>query len=260
MMGGRPADITVGGACAFQLPYGPGCAGQARSLLGSAMSALGLPRELIDDGELAVSELATNAYQHAGRPAGPDRPVVVPELWVWARMCPAPQLVVSVFDADRTGLPRMGSAGPLEERGKGLGIVAAVSACWGCHPSRGRLGNRLVAGKATWCALPLPASWPDAGRLIEPSAAAQELVDALASRGVDASRRSDDKGVSVVQAGGLNVWVGPTSFSWRHGAGGYVRHPLVDLHEVAEQLVRRHEESDPAAGRSRSRPHERQTL
>jgi hypothetical protein len=42
--------------------------------------------------------LATNALNHGLR-AGPYDPVVPPELWIWRRITPAPQLVVAVFDA-----------------------------------------------------------------------------------------------------------------------------------------------------------------
>lgn len=256
MMSGKPADVTVDGACVARLRPGACGAAEARSLLVSTMRSLGLPRDLIEDGELAVSELATNAHQHAER-AGPDQLIIGPELWVWARTCPAPQLVVSVFDADRAALPRISSAGLLEEYGKGLGIVAAVSVRWGSHPSRCRLGDRPVAGKATWFALPLPVCWPGTEQVIALLAAVQELIDALAARGVDARCRSDDKGISVVQVGGLNVWVGPRAFSWRE-SGGYVRHPLVDLQEAAEQVVRLHEAYGPPAGRW-PRPYARQT-
>jgi hypothetical protein len=223
------------------------------------MTALGLPRTLIEDGELAVSELATNAYLHANH-AGPAAvPVVAPELWVWVRTCPAPELVVSVFDGDRSALPRITSADPLDECGKGLGIVAAVSASWGTHPSRSRLGNPPVRGKATWFALSLPDPWPGTDRIIPPWIAAQELVTALAARGIGAARRSDDKGISIVQVHGRNVWVGPSTFSWRERHGGYVHHPLVDLHEVAEQVVRLHEEQSdvPPGGPLASQPYAR---
>jgi hypothetical protein len=246
------SGVAGDGARFFQLVSGPRGAAQARSLLASAMGSLGLPGGLVEDRELAVSELATNAHQHADR-AGPAGPVVAPELWVWVRSRPVPQLVVSVFDADRAGLPRVGSAGLLEEHGKGLGLVAAVSVAWGSHPSRCRLGNRPAEGKATWFVLPLPCPWPTGCQAVHPSAAARGLVETLGTRGIDTRCRSDDKGISVVQAGGLNVWVGPQTFSWRCGAEGYVHHPLVDLQEVAEQVVRLYEESQPA------RPYARQS-
>lgn len=159
-MAGKPCDIPGGGAYLNVLPQGPRCAAQARSVLVSTMTELGLPRVRVEDGELAVSELATNAHQHAGHDGSAD-PIVAAELWVWARTFPVPQLVVSVFDADRAAVPRIASAGLLEEHGKGIGIVAAVSACWGTHPSRCRLGNWPVTGKVTWFALSLRTCWPD---------------------------------------------------------------------------------------------------
>jgi hypothetical protein len=246
MMSSRPVDVTVGGACAFRLLPGPRCAAQARSLLASTMTALGLPRELAEDGELAVSELATNVHQHADR-AGLAGSIVAPELWVWARTCPALQLVVSVFDADRTAVPQISSAGLLEECGKGLGIVAAVSTSWGSHPSRCRLGNWPVPGKATRFVLPLPQPWPSTDRIIAPSVAGDALVAALAARGIAGSCRSDDKGVSIVQTNALNVWVTRETFSWQEAGGGYVRHPLVDLHEESDLQVGWSQTSHPYA-------------
>src|SRR5690606_39875598 len=60
----------------WALPGGPGCAGHARSVLRDALAALGVPRDAIADAQLMVSELATNAHQHAGE-HGPH------ELWLY---------------------------------------------------------------------------------------------------------------------------------------------------------------------------------
>jgi hypothetical protein len=92
---GTSPDIAAGGVRAWQLPPDPSCAGLARSLLGSTMTASGLSAGLMDAAVLAVSEQATNSLQHGTR-AGRFEPVVPAELWVWSRVSPSPQLVVGV--------------------------------------------------------------------------------------------------------------------------------------------------------------------
>lgn len=60
----------------WALPGGSGCAGHARRVLRDALASLGVPRDAIADAQLMVSELATNAHQHAGE-HGPH------ELWLY---------------------------------------------------------------------------------------------------------------------------------------------------------------------------------
>ncbi|MEU4827069.1 hypothetical protein AB0H37_34795 [Actinomadura sp. NPDC023710] len=117
MLTGEPTGIAAGGACAFPLPSDASTASQARSLLAATMHPLGFASDQIEDGELAVSELATNAYTYAssaGRLTAAGQ-----ELWVWARTCPTPELVVSVFDAQRETWPIIRDAELLDEHGKG---------------------------------------------------------------------------------------------------------------------------------------------
>lgn len=236
MMNGRPADLPVGGFCAWQLPCDETGPSLARSLVAQTATALGLDRSTIDDAVLAVSETSTNAFQHAkARPGFCS--ITPPELWIYARTAPCPQLVVAVFDTARAELPHRAEADLLAEHGKGLGILAAVTAQWGSRPSRSRLTRPSVPGKAVWFSLPLPEPWPGSGLVIPPVKAAQALHNALTVRGVTSTRRSDDHGISVVQAGDLNIWVEPKSYTWSNGDGGYTRHPLLDLQEVVEHLI-----------------------
>ncbi|WP_067479493.1 ATP-binding protein [Actinomadura hibisca] len=216
-------------------------------MLASTMKSLALSEEAIDDGALAVSELVTNAFLHAGVPARFE-PIRVPELWLWARTHPRKELVVTVFDTHRDKLPRLGTGDLLDSHGKGLGIVAALSSAWGCHPSRSQLGEPPIPGKATWFALPLPPSWPCSGRSLHSVVAAQRLLMLLAVRGFEGKRHSDLTGTSVVMAGGLKVHIDQDAFAWHNDDGTPCRHPLLDLQETAEHIIC----SLEAAGMARS--------
>src|SRR5258708_3213378 len=146
-MTGDPRGILNGGSPNWQMPSDGTCARQCRSLLHATMTALRLPADLIDAGVLAVSELASNCSQHCQ----PYDLAVPPELWIWSRNDPAPQLVVAVFDTCRGRWPdRNRHADLLDERGKGLGLVDAVTDQWGAHLTRSRLGSLRAPGKTVW--------------------------------------------------------------------------------------------------------------
>ncbi|MEU6041728.1 ATP-binding protein [Actinomadura sp. NPDC047616] len=235
----RPPNLAAGGACAWRLPADERGPAAARSLLHQVMAGLGLERDLIEDGKLAVSETATNALRHAHpQPVTAETADTAPELWIWARTVPAPQLVVSLFDCARHALPRPTGTDLLDEHGKGLGLVAAVTADWGTGPSRSRLSAHHTPGKTVWFALPLPFRWPGRHLRVHPGTAAQTLMLNLGKRGYTGRRSSDEEGVSVVELPGLNVWVLPEHFCWRPEPGRCVRRPLIDLQETAELLVR----------------------
>ncbi|QFG20356.1 ATP-binding protein [Actinomadura sp. WMMB 499] len=231
----RLPDLAAGGVCAWRLPADETGPAAARTLLHRTMSRLGLGRDVIEDGELAVSETATNALRHA-RPCT-DRPHAPPELWVWARTLPAPQLVVSVFDHARDVRPRASGAGLLDDHGKGLGLLSEFTAGWGSAPSRSRTAERPVPGKTVWFALPLPGDWPGCRLTVSPGTAAQCLLLAMARRGFGGRRSGGTGGISVVELPGLNVWVLERHFTWRPEPERFVRRPLVDLQETVENLV-----------------------
>ncbi len=215
------------------------------------MATLGLDGDLVDSAELVASEVATNAFRHAP-PADAHVPLVPPELWLWARATPAPELVVTVFDARRDRWPAKGSGDPMDEGGKGLGIVTALTSDWGVYLTRSRIGAWRVPGKAVWCSFRLPGPWPDPDLCVAPDRVARQLSDTLAARGVDGVRRHDERSVSLVTvplAGQdfLNVWVEPKTFAFPGADGVRVHRPLVDLHDVAEHLVRRVEEAGYSA-------------
>jgi hypothetical protein len=241
---GIPASIPAGGLCAWQLPRDASGPPLARALLARIMTTLGLSRHMVDDGVLAVSECATNAYQHADA-AGSYGPLAPPELWVFARTRPMPELVVSVFDADRSHLPQPAHAEPLDESGRGICILSAVTAAWGSRPSRSRLTTPPVKGKAVWFSVPLPHSWAARSYTISPDYAAGELLLAVAARGIEGTRRNDDNGITLIEYSGLNVWVEPRSFSWLDRSGARICHPLIDLHEATDSLIHHLETRPP---------------
>ena len=81
---------------------------------------------------LAVSELATNAVEHARSPFE-----VVVDVGDVVR--------IAVHD-DSKDAPRMRSPRPLESGGRGLLLIDAISDDWGCDPNG--------TGKWVWCELP----------------------------------------------------------------------------------------------------------
>ncbi|MGP4024229.1 ATP-binding protein [Actinomadura sp. 3N407] len=138
----------------WALPGGPGCAGHARAVLRDALASLGVPREVIADAQLMVSELATNAHQHAGD-HGPH------ELWLYVaggetgdgEAADAGEVRCAVFDAlADAALP--GYSWTSGDCGRGLSIVRELSGeRWGMLRTMSRLGPP-VRGKAVWFAVP----------------------------------------------------------------------------------------------------------
>ncbi|GLZ07900.1 hypothetical protein Acsp03_53660 [Actinomadura sp. NBRC 104412] len=249
---GPSADLSVGGLCVWPLPADESCAGAARTLLRSALAALRLRRETVDDALLAASELATNALQH-GRRSGAWASRVPPELWVWARTTPEPQLVVSVFDTERSSRPDIGPQNPFDEHGRGIGIVAALADAWGTHRSRSWLGTNSVPGKVVWCSFGLDDPEAITSVIATPMHAARHLAESLIVRGIDAAHR-DGQGVSLVsvplkRGQDLTIWVEPAHLSFACSSGARVRRPIVDLHDLTEDLVRRSEGNAPVDGR-----------
>ncbi|REE95731.1 ATP-binding protein [Thermomonospora umbrina] len=143
---------------AWELPGGPGGVREARVTLAQALEALGASADLIADARLMVSELATNAFQHAGD-RGPY------ELWLYlhdgadapdaARKedAGAPELRCAIFD--RLGDTRLpGYSWTSGDCGRGLSIVRELSGGrWGTSRERSRCGDG-APGKAVWFVLP----------------------------------------------------------------------------------------------------------
>ncbi|WP_246178097.1 ATP-binding protein [Actinomadura decatromicini] len=155
---GRSARVGARPGWVWALPGGPGCAGHARRVLRDALATLGVPPGAICDAQLMVSELATNAHQHAGD-HGPH------ELWLYLGGAEPPEppeppdagaageVRCAIFDAfAEAALP--GYSWTSGDCGRGLSIVRELSGGrWGTRRARSRLGPS-VRGKAVWFAVP----------------------------------------------------------------------------------------------------------
>ncbi|MGW4030674.1 ATP-binding protein [Streptomyces sp. NPDC004838] len=92
---------------------------------------------LADTAELLISELVTNEFEHGEGAVGV-------RLWrTDAHLC------IEV-GSDSMRVPQTRRAGPLDENGRGLHLVAACSDGWGVTPD----------GTGTWCALTLSPGSP----------------------------------------------------------------------------------------------------
>jgi hypothetical protein len=224
---------------------------------------LGLHGDVIHDGVTMVSELAANTLHAQGNvefDGSRQRPITgSPELWTYVRVCPTGyELVCKVFDSQRgwkAGAPPDPSRVTLESiNGRGLRVVSELSdGRWGHHLTRARLGRWKVQGKVVWFAIPLPPA-RGAARLGAPQLsscqAAKELEELLVDRGIGRrlvrTESAADIAVLSVRCD-LTIWCRNRAVSWTALGGGYERRTFPDLAEVAEQVVRTHEELDHPA-------------
>jgi anti-sigma regulatory factor (Ser/Thr protein kinase) len=93
----------------------------------------GLPADIAESAELVVSELVTNALEHglAGIPA-------TVRIWLSSD---GGRVAIHVWDASPMP-PVLKDAGAEADRGRGLMIVAALTADWGC--------TAMDTGKVVW--------------------------------------------------------------------------------------------------------------
>lgn len=230
---------------AWRLPVDQTCANAARTLVRTRLTAMALPDDFVNVAMTVASELTANAWTHVvDGPRSDAAAPVPPELWLHLVEFAEPRLVVSVFDTDRHRLPGPQEPGVLAESGRGLQVVAALSAQWGCRPSRSRLGPWHLPGKTVWATLPLPTAWTrarPARRSPTPPEMADVLAGGLAARGIDRLYRQGDARLQVISVGaGLTVWVAKT-IHWRDSSGGYTHRHLADVDDAIEDIVARHE-------------------
>jgi hypothetical protein len=151
--GAAPAQQAErpGGSSALRLPARSWAAAVARRHIGQLLEAWRLT-SLTDTAQLLASELVANAVQAAQQmgacalfPAGS----AAVELSV---RCQQASVRIQVRDPSPE-LPAARQAGPLDEAGRGLLIVQALSGSWGCYPAAG-------GGKVVWGEIALSGSAP----------------------------------------------------------------------------------------------------
>ncbi|GAA0399830.1 ATP-binding protein [Streptomyces luteireticuli] len=125
--------------CSVELQALPQRIGQVRRIVSAQLRYWHLD-PLIDPAALGVTELLTNVHQHTG----PDKRCTVEITLVLDR------LTVSVRDHDPR-VPCVGAADGGSLHGRGLALVAALSASWGVQ-------RRADGGKAVWFTLRVPAA------------------------------------------------------------------------------------------------------
>jgi anti-sigma regulatory factor (Ser/Thr protein kinase) len=136
----RPAAPLV---TTLRLPRSARSVGRARLAFRANAASWALPADETYTATLLLSELLTNACRHARVPR--DR--YVQARWTFDRS--AGLLRVEVSDAERR-LPQPRRAGPEDESGRGLELLAALATAWGVEE---RLGG---IGKTVWFECKLP--------------------------------------------------------------------------------------------------------
>lgn len=111
------------------LPHAPSSVSIARQRLGSDLFACGMCGDVVDDANVIVSELLSNALRHA-------RPLPSGELRV-AWTCDDDIVEVAVTDGGSVTEPRRGRPALSSLGGRGLGIVEALSEQWGVDHESG---------------------------------------------------------------------------------------------------------------------------
>ncbi|WP_330457967.1 ATP-binding protein [Streptomyces sp. NBC_00820] len=138
-----PSESVTSGTAEAQwlLPRTARSAHRARGLLRTQLTEWKVDDDTACTAELLLSELVSNSVRHARTPPGRDIGVRV--AWYGGR------LRVEVADADDTR-PNVRKADGEDEQGRGLAIIEALAARWGCCP------RRYGIGKATWAEVALP--------------------------------------------------------------------------------------------------------
>ncbi|AXI77939.1 ATP-binding protein [Peterkaempfera bronchialis] len=133
--------ITPKGEAEWWFTRHPASVRSARRMLRYFLAVWDAP-EYLDSGQLVLSELVTNAVQHAR---------VSPGREICTRFEIRPEFLrIEVSDADLHHLPRRREAGEAEESGRGLAVLDALADEWGCEP------RDCGVGKTVWAVLGRP--------------------------------------------------------------------------------------------------------
>jgi serine/threonine-protein kinase RsbW len=113
-----------------RVPFAASSVAVARQQLKTWMREQGLPRDVIEDGRVVISELVGNSVRHA-QPL-PDGTILV--TWGLDRR----GIRISVSDGGSTSRPRTVRASASALSGRGMAIVEALAAEWWSEQSRSR--------------------------------------------------------------------------------------------------------------------------
>lgn len=146
----------------FDLVASPSAVRQGRVHAGELLARWGVARAVADDAVLVVSELLSNAVQHAATSSGHDDGTSGAVVCSLLLRLTEKRLTISVSDPDRRPpVPRDAAADA--ECGRGLHLVEALSEAWGYRHSAG------LPGKYVWARLPLPRHGVGGGRVDAPA-------------------------------------------------------------------------------------------
>ncbi|MHB9862310.1 ATP-binding protein [Streptomyces sp. YIM S03343] len=129
--------MTPPNEVSFLLPRSRRSVPRARALLHSVLGDWGVAQEVLDNTELVLSELVTNALRV---PVPSDRQVGVRI----ERRVPEGLLRIEVSDAG-VGTPEVREPGEDETSGRGLLLVAALAHRWGYEARPGGIGKTVFA-------------------------------------------------------------------------------------------------------------------
>lgn len=97
----------------------------------------------IDDAVIVVGELIANAARHALEPDSHEEPTAT----AWLGLVRRQQAVICAVADPNPCAPTLQHPGQLSESGRGLQIIAALSASWGCSQPQS-------TGKMVWARVP----------------------------------------------------------------------------------------------------------
>lgn len=132
---GRGRIKKVGGVKTAELPSTPSSVPVVRHLVRDDLAAQRLPRRLVEDALVVVSELMGNAVRHARPLSGGNQPGNVRVEWSVS----GEEVRIGVTDGGGRSVPHVAEHSVSDAGGRGLTIVSAVAQEWGVRSSNGEI-------------------------------------------------------------------------------------------------------------------------